>query len=127
MKKYKDCPKEKKRYFVHDGRYFCDLEKLFFDCKKEGLPIPHEVYGTTIVKPEMDARYIAENACEDMHIDAFDSIEESDIKELQDFLDKWCDGIKGAWSYETDYDCVIDISEEMKELEEREKEVKGNE
>ena len=59
----------------------------------------------------IDADWIIENACEELHEDARDSIGSKDEKELQKFLDKWCDKQTGTTTY---YPCYKDYVSVMK-------------
>ena len=59
--------------------------------------IPKVLWNCEEVKISMDADSIIENACEELHEDARDNI--SDEKELQEFLDKWCEKQTGTTTY----------------------------
>ena len=58
----------------------------------------------------MDADSIIENACEELYEDARDNI--SDEKELQEFLDKWCEKQTGTTTY---YPCYKEYVRVQKE------------
>ena len=57
------------------------------------------IYGTFERCIEIKADWIVENACEDLHEDAYD---QCDVKGLQELLDKWCAEQVGATSYYRD-------------------------
>ena len=52
------------------------------------LPPVLWICGTTDIS--MDAGSIVEDACEQLHEDALESISYDDMKELQNFLNEWC-------------------------------------
>ena len=52
--------------------------------------IPHILWNCYKEELHINASRIVEEACEDLHEDAFDSIDYRDLKELQKYLDKWC-------------------------------------
>lgn len=47
----------------------------------------------------MDAEDIIANACEELHEDAYENISQSDIGELQSYLDEWCKKQTGTNTY----------------------------
>ena len=72
--------------------------------------IPKVLWNCEEVKISMDADSIIENACEELHEDARDNI--SDEKELQDFLNKWCEKQSGTTTY---YPCYKEYVRVQKE------------
>lgn len=51
---------------------------------------PERLWITSVEKINIDVYSILENACDDLHEDAMESIGEEDIAELEKFLDNWC-------------------------------------
>ena len=72
--------------------------------------IPKVLWNCEEVKLSMDADSIIENACEELHEDARGNI--SDEKELQEFLDKWCEKQSGTTTY---YPCYKEYVRVQKE------------
>ena len=63
-----------------------------------------KVYGTHVIDISMDAYSVIEDACSDLHEDAMDNIGDTNEKELQEFLDKWCEKNKqGTTTYYADF------------------------
>ena len=67
-----------------EGSYYCSNFDEYFE-----KYVPKVLWNCEEIKISMDADSIIENACEELHEDARDNI--SDEKELQEFLDKWCE------------------------------------
>jgi len=91
-----------------------DLEEWIEDKESdnEELRIREElrIYGTQSIELSMDAFGIIEDACSDLHEDAMDNISDSDQKELQVLLDKWCEENKqGTTSYYADFSVGIKL------------------
>lgn len=72
--------------------------------------VPKVLWNCEEIKISMDADSIIENACEELHEDARDNI--SDEKELQEFLDKWCEKQTGTTTY---YHCYKEYVRVKKE------------
>ena len=80
-------PYTEKYYFGWD-----DFDKTFdFESDPYSEKPPAFVWATTATNISMNAADIIEGACEDLHEDAIDNISDADEKELQDFLDSWCE------------------------------------
>ena len=109
--KYEDVPNESKNmiYCEELNRYFYDLEDLFDVCEEEDLNIPEYVYGTQTDMIHINADYIVEEACEDLHEDAYESIDYTDIKKLQKMLDDWCKEQTCTVTYYPDYIYAIKV------------------
>lgn len=60
----------------------------------------------------MDADGIIDSACDDLHEDARDNISGQDQKELQDFLDKWCEKQSGTITYYPCYREYVKVEKE---------------
>lgn len=67
---------------------------------------------TEEVSISIDAGDIIENACEELHEDAYDSISTLDIEKLQDYLDKWCNEQTGTKTYYPDYSKYVRVKKE---------------
>lgn len=78
---------------------------IYFDSQ-----VPKVLWNCEEVKISIDADGIIESACEELHEDARDCI--YDEKELQDFLDKWCEKQSGTTSY---YPCYKEYVRVQKE------------
>ena len=81
-------------YYPYNEGYFYDWDE-FFDAYYDGVELncedrPEYVWATEYEDFKMDARRIVEDATDDLYEDAFYNIKDAKIKELQDFLDKWC-------------------------------------
>ena len=72
--------------------------------------IPKVLWNCEVVKISMDVDNIIESACDELHEDARNNI--SDEKELQEFLDKWCEKQTGATTY---YPCYKEYVKVQKE------------
>jgi len=92
--------------------FFPDIEDLLEYCKNEEIDIPEYVWATQKVKLSLDAYGILENACEELHEDAFSNL--TDIEGLQKLLDKWVDTQGGQSTYYPYYKYAIKIHEEAK-------------
>lgn len=88
-----------------DGSGGCDSFDEYFEYE-----IPKVLWNCEEVKISMDTDSIIENACEELHEDARNNI--SDEKELQDFLNKWCDKQTGTTTY---YPCYKEYVKVQKE------------
>lgn len=65
------------------------------------------IFGTKKEYLTLDAEYIIENACEDLHEDAFENID--NINELQSMMDKWAkENGNGAITYYPDYNFAVE-------------------
>ena len=102
-------------YFVYDeesNRFFndeCEFEDYYWDLYQEGnhdyknfdeyfdKKVPHVLWNCSEKNMHIDADTIVEQACEDLHEDAYDNV--SDIIELQNYLDKWCSKQSGTTTY----------------------------
>ena len=72
--------------------------------------VPKVLWNCEVVKISMDSDSIIENACDELHEDARDYI--SDEKELQDFLDKWCEKQTGTTTYYPCYNEYVKVKKE---------------
>lgn len=72
--------------------------------------VPKVLWNCEEVKISMDADSIIEDACKELHEDARDYI--SDEKELQEFLDKWCEKQSGTTTYYPYYKEYVRVKKE---------------
>lgn len=81
-------------YGYNDG-YFSEWEDFFEywrdNCEDSDCKRPEYVWATDPVRMSINAADIIENATQDLYEDASDDISNSKQKELQDFLDSWCE------------------------------------
>lgn len=71
------------------------------------------VYTTTIEKITLDAESILENACGNLHEDAYQRIDKSEIEELQEHLDKFAEKIQDdTRTYYPDWGTAVVLSPE---------------
>lgn len=115
-------------YYIYDAeseKYFSDEDEFsdhYWDLYQEGdhdcfnfdeyfeKHIPKVLWNCKEVKMSIDADSIIENACDDLHEDARDNI--TDEKELQEFLDKWCEKQSGTTTYYPSYKEYIRVQKE---------------
>lgn len=79
-------------YLYQEGDHDCSNFDEYFE-----KYVPKVLWNCKEVKMTIDADWIIENVCEELHEDARDNI--SDEKELQEFLDKWCEKQTGTTTY----------------------------
>ena len=113
---------------IHDeqsGRYFSDKNEFveyYWEMYKEKNHIcfnfdeyfekyiPKVLWNCEVIKLSIDADSIIDNACDELHEDARESI--FDKKELQEFLDDWCAKQSGTTTY---YPCYKEYVKVQKE------------
>lgn len=83
---------EKTDNYFSDIEHFVDAYKDFDNHESgEGMDnLPEVLWLTDPVDISLDADSIIENACEELHEDAYENISGEDRKELQNMLDEWC-------------------------------------
>ena len=116
-------------YFVYDensDRYFTDADDfaeyylgLYLDEKEEynydfdsyfEKCVPKVLWNCSEEKISLDAGDLINNACEELHEEARENI--LDEKELQDFLDKWCEKQTGTTTYYPFYKEYVKVEKE---------------
>ena len=70
---------------------------------------PERLWVTSVEKISIDAYSVIENACEGLHEDAMENIDEKDIAELEEFLDNWCKKQTGTTTYYPCYKQYVKI------------------
>lgn len=94
--------------YGYDDGYFGDIDDLLDYCQSENIKPPAYVWGTDKTMLSLDAMDVVSDACEELHEGAFDSISSEDIKEVQDFFDKWCKRQAGTATYSVNYSyCIL--------------------
>jgi len=109
-----ECPDDKKEmmysesYGYNDG-YFTDFDDLIEYCESEDIPVPDYCWSTTQIDMSMDADSLIDSAYKELYEDAEDNISDEDRKELQNFLDKWCEKQSSISAYSVDYKYAIKV------------------
>ena len=108
-------------YDEQTDHYFAEIED-FVDEYKDSTEfendeemrenLPEVLWVCSKSEISMDADWIIENACEELHEDARDNISDKEEKELQEFLDKWCEKQTGTITY---YPCYKEYVKVQKE------------
>ena len=101
--------------------YFSDIES-FVDAYKDFEEyesdeemmnsLPEVLWLTDPVDISMDADSIIENACEELHEDAYENISGEDRKELQNMLDEWCNKQTGTRTIYPNYKKYVRVRKE---------------
>ena len=108
-----DCPKDKcimmySDVYGNNEGYFTEVEDLLDYCSENEINVPKYIWCTNCRRISIDAYGTIESACDELCEDAIDTIKDVDIKELQDFIDEWCNKQTGTDTYEVDYNnCII--------------------
>lgn len=101
--------------------YFSDIESFVdayrdfeeYESDEEKMNnLPEVLWLTDPVDISMDAYSIIENACEDLHEDAYDNISDKDMKELQNILDEWCNKQTGTRTVYPNYKKYVRVGKE---------------
>lgn len=95
--------------------YFVDAYKDFdeYESNEEMINnLPEVLWLTDPVDISMDADQIIENACEELHEDAYENISDKDRKELQDMLDEWCNKQTGTRTVYPNYKKYVRVRKE---------------
>lgn len=114
---YEEVPNESKimlysDHYPYNEGYFDNFDCFYNILKKYNVDIPKYVWGTYTIGMAMDARSVIEWSTDELWAGAADSIDDSDIEELQEYLDKWCAKQTGTTSYCMDYKCAILVPDE---------------
>lgn len=108
-------------YDEQTDQYFAEIEDFVdeykdnteFEDDEEMLEnLPEVLWVCSIAKISMDATDIIENACEELHEEALDTISDEDKKELQKCLDKWCSEHGGTTTYYPCYKEYVRVKKE---------------
>ena len=100
--------------YVNDKYYYSveDFYDTWNNSNNKSKIKPQVLFATVTARLSLNAEELLEEACEYLHEDAFDRIDKDDIKELQEFLDKWCNRQKSVTeTYYPDYSRYIRINE----------------
>lgn len=85
------------KYYDTADDFFDDYACNYDD--EEVYEKPERLWVTSVEKISVDADNLIENACEELHEDAIESICIDDKIRLQEFLDAWCEEQTGATTY----------------------------
>lgn len=119
-----DCVYDEKseQYFFDLESFVDEYKELYFDSVEEGKVQSFEDFFETVVPKvlwvcpsieiNINANSIIEDACEELHEDAADYIGYDDKKELQDFLNYWCEKQVGTTTYYSEYKKYISVRRE---------------
>lgn len=88
-----------------DG-YYSNVEELLEICEEDAVDLPDHIWGTSPVPFRIDADHIVEGALSEHYEDAYDSLGDGALKELQTVLDEWC-GKQKIKSWEPDYGTAV--------------------
>lgn len=77
----------------------------------DNFDLPKYAYPTEKVFFSLDTDSILEQACDDLHEDAYDNL--CDIKELDNFLNEWSSKQIGAATYMMNWKYAIEIPWEL--------------
>lgn len=92
--------------------YFPDVEELLERCADEVNEPPTLVWACSPVKMSFDADDLISSACEEMYEDAAGDVGQGACRELQEFLDAWCEK-HSPTSYTPNPKLAVDISAEV--------------
>lgn len=106
-------------YDEQTDNYFSDIDSFIdsyfdeYESDEEMMNNLSEVlWLTDPVDISMDADSIIENACEELHEDAYENISYKDIKELQNMLDEWCKKQTGTRTIYPNYRRYVRVRKE---------------
>ena len=106
---------EKTDYYFDEIEDFVDEYKdnALFENDEEMLEnLPEVLWVCSKAEISMDAGSIIENACENLHEDAYDTISDKDTRRLQEFLDEWCRKQTGTTTYYPCYKEYVRVKKE---------------
>lgn len=97
-------------YCDETDRYFLDINEFVEDWygdhdKKDEKP--DRLWVTSVGQIQLDSDSILENACEELHEEAMESICIDDKIRLQEFLDDWCKKQTGTTTYYPCYEKYV--------------------
>lgn len=106
------------RYFIDESEfadYYWDLyQEGVHDCKNFEeyfqREIPKVLWNCTKTEISINANDILEQACEDLHEDAYENVD--NIKELQEYLDNWCSKQSGTTTYYPCYKEYVSVQKD---------------
>lgn len=102
-------------YCEEFDKYYDTVDDFFDDyaCNYDDEQIydrPERLWVTSVGNISIDVDNILENACEELHEDAMDSICIDDKIRLQEFLDDWCEGQTGTTTYYPCYEKYVVVN-----------------
>lgn len=96
-------------FFVEDWEECLTLDEIFdrLDAEPDIDP-PKRVYATRVASLGFDAMTILENACNDLHEEVLDHIDDNQVSELQSMLDEWAKQVRDyTKTYYPDYNIAV--------------------
>lgn len=99
-------------YDKETDSYFADIEEFidkYKNNKEMSKNLPEILWLCSEEKIIINANSIVEEACEELHEDAFYNISYEDKKELQTFLDNWCRKQSGTTTYYPSYNEYVKV------------------
>ena len=101
-------------YCEEFGEYYSTVDDFFDDYAsnyddEEVYEKPERLWVTSVEKISVDADNLIENACEELHEEAIESICIDDKIRLQEFLDAWCEEQTGTTTYYPCYEKYVAI------------------
>lgn len=99
------------RTYLQFDEYYDTVDDFFDDyavnyIDKEVYTKPMRLWVCSVEKMHIDANNVADNACEELHEDAY---EQCDIGSLQNLLDVWCKDQTGTTTYYPCYKQYVKI------------------
>ena len=107
-------------YDEETDHYFAEIEDFvdeyrdntdFTDDEEMLENLPEVLWVCSESDISMDAYSIVENACSDLHEDAFDNVSD-EVRELQELLDDWCNKQSGTKTYYPCYKEYVRVKKE---------------
>jgi len=93
--KYEDALKQFTMVYLYEYKIFVDIDELKNTIEQlieSGKDKPKYIYGTYDEQITLDTSSILNNACDDLHEDAYDNIMNSGgVDKLQKFLHEWAE------------------------------------
>ncbi len=108
-------------YDKKTDHYFAEIEDFVDEYRDDALfkndeemleNLPEVLWVCSKAEISMDAGSIIENACENLHEDAYDTISDKDTRKLQEFLDDWCAEQTGTTTYYPCYKEYVRVKKE---------------
>lgn len=111
---------EKSNRFFSDEDEFADYYWDLYQCGDHGYQnfdeyfeneIPKVLWDCEKTRIKINAESIAQDACEDLHEDAYSNID--GLNELQSYLDAWCDKQSGTTTFYPCYSSYIEVTKDL--------------
>lgn len=99
-------------YCEENNEYYSDVDEFVNLFDFDGCDKPERLWVTTVAEIELDAMDIVENACYDLHEDAFKNC---DCDSLQIALDEWCNNQSDTTTFYPHYKEYVLVKDEWLE------------